>query len=143
MVVATFLDKHPKVSCVNYPGLESNPYHHLVKPQMKGVSSLMSIELKGTYEMATRFIDSLEIIAHATHLGTCRSIVTHPASTTHSAMGEAEMRKAGISPSMIRFSIGIEDEADLINDLSQAFDAIDKKVDKKNIVAANEYPQAL
>jgi cystathionine beta-lyase/cystathionine gamma-synthase len=103
----------------------------MIKPQMKGCSSLMSIELKGTYEQATRFIDSLLIITHATHLGTCRSIVTHPASTTHAAMGEEEMRKAGISPSMIRFSIGIEDEADLINDLSQAFDAIDKEVKVK------------
>jgi O-acetylhomoserine/O-acetylserine sulfhydrylase-like pyridoxal-dependent enzyme len=142
MAVATFLEKHPKVNFVNYPGLESNPYHHLVKPQMKGCSSLMSFELKGTYETATRFIDSLEIITHATHLGTCRSIVTHPASTTHSAMGETEMRKAGISPSMIRFSIGIEDETDLINDLSQAFDTLDKKIEKKDNVPATEYPQA-
>jgi O-acetylhomoserine/O-acetylserine sulfhydrylase-like pyridoxal-dependent enzyme len=82
------------------------------------------------------------IITHATHLGTCKSIVTHPASTTHSAMGETEMRKAGISPSMIRFSIGIEDETDLINDLSQAFDAIDKDVKVKEDMAGNTYPQA-
>ncbi len=126
MAVAGFFEKHPKVNLVNYPGLESNPYHHLVKPQMKGCSSLMSFELKGTYEQATRFIDALKIITHATHLGTAKSIVTHPASTTHAAMGEEEMRKAGISPSMIRFSIGIEDEKDLIDDLAQAFDAIDK-----------------
>ncbi|MEI6454678.1 MAG: aminotransferase class I/II-fold pyridoxal phosphate-dependent enzyme [bacterium] len=126
MVVAKFLEKHPKVNYVNYPGLESNPYHKLIKPQMKGVSSLMSFELKGSYEDATKFIDSLEIIIHATHLGTCKSIVTHPASTTHSAMGEAEMRKAGISPSLIRFSIGIEDEKDLLSDLAQAFDKTGK-----------------
>ncbi len=126
MAVAGFLESHPKVNFVNYPGLESNPYHHLIKPQMKGCSSLMSIELKGTYEQATRFIDALMVITHATHLGTAKSIVTHPASTTHAAMGEEEMRKAGISPSMIRFSIGIEDEKDLIDDLTQAFDAIDK-----------------
>jgi len=88
---------------------------------MKGCSSLMSFELKGTYEDATKFIDALKIITHATHLGTNKSIVTHPASTTHSAMGEEEMRKAGISPSLIRFSIGIEDENDLIADLAQAF----------------------
>jgi len=121
MAVASFLDKHPRVKCVNYPGLKSNPFHKLIKPQMKGCSSLLSFELDGTYKDATKFIDSLKIITHATHLGTCRSIVTHPASTTHSAMGEKEMKKAGISPSMIRFSIGIEDEEDLINDLSQAF----------------------
>jgi cystathionine beta-lyase/cystathionine gamma-synthase len=142
MVVATFLEKHPKVNFVNYPGLESNPYHKLIKPQMKGCSSLMSFELNGTYEQATRFIDSLVIITHATHLGTCKSIVTHPASTTHSAMGEVEMRKAGISPSLIRFSIGIEDETDLINDLSQAFDALDKEPKVKEDFAGNKYPQA-
>ena len=126
MAVATFLEKHPKVNFVNYPGLESNPYHNMIKPQMKGCSSLMSFELKGTYKQATSFIDALEIFTHATHLGTCKSIVTHPASTTHSAMGEVEMRKAGISPSMVRFSVGIEDEVDLINDLGQAFDKIGK-----------------
>ena len=124
LVVAKFLEKHPKVESVNYPGLESNPYHHLIESQMKGVSSLMSFVLKGNYDTATKFIDSLKVMTHATHLGTCKTIVTHPASTTHAAMGEAEMRKAGISPSMVRFSIGIEDENDLIADLTQAFDKI-------------------
>jgi O-acetylhomoserine/O-acetylserine sulfhydrylase-like pyridoxal-dependent enzyme len=142
MAVATFFEKHPKVSCVNYPGLESNPYHSMIKGQMTGCSSLMSIELKGNYEEATRFIDALRIITHATHLGTAKSIVTHPASTTHSAMGEAEMKKAGISPSMIRFSIGIEDEADLINDLTQAFEAIDKKTKLTDDITATPFPQA-
>ena len=127
MVVASFLEKHPKVTYVNYPGLESNPYHKLIAPQMKGVSSLMSFVLDGTYSDATKFIDALEIFTHATHLGTCKSIVTHPASTTHSAMGEVEMKKAGISPAMIRFSVGIEDEADLIADLEQAFKKAWKK----------------
>lgn len=126
MTVATFLEKHPMVTYVNYPGLESNPYHKLVKPQMKGASSLMSFVLDGNYNDVTKFIDALEIFTHATHLGTCKSIVTHPASTTHSAMGEEEMKKAGISPSMIRFSVGIEDEIDLIADLEQAFERMKK-----------------
>lgn len=126
MTVATFLEKHPMVTYVNYPGLESNPYHKLVKPQMKGASSLMSFVLDGNYNDVTKFIDALEIFTHATHLGTCKSIVTHPASTTHSAMGEEEMKKAGISPSMIRFSVGIEDEIDLIADLEQAFGKLKK-----------------
>jgi O-acetylhomoserine/O-acetylserine sulfhydrylase-like pyridoxal-dependent enzyme len=91
---------------------------------MKGASSLMSFELKGTYDDATRYIDAVKVFTHATHLGTCKSIIPHPASTTHAAMGEAEMRKAGISPSMIRLSVGIEDEADLIADLDQAFSSI-------------------
>ncbi len=124
MAIATFLEGHDKVNYVNYPGLESNPYNKLIKPQMKGCSSLMSFELKGSYEDATKFIDALTIITHATHLGTNKSIVTHPASTTHSAMGEEEMLKAGISPSLIRFSIGIEDEQDLIDDLTEAFDTV-------------------
>ncbi|MFH1160173.1 MAG: aminotransferase class I/II-fold pyridoxal phosphate-dependent enzyme [bacterium] len=124
LAVAKFLEKHPKVDQVNYPGLESNPYHGLIKPQMKGCSSLMSFILKGTYDQATHFIDSLKILIHATHLGTCKSIVTHPASTTHAAMGEQELKKAGISPSMVRFSIGIEDEQDLLADLAQAFERI-------------------
>ncbi len=121
MAVAQFLEKHPRVETVNYPGLDSNPYCKLLETnKMKGFSSLMSFVLKGKYKDAVKFIDSLNVLTHATHLGTCRSIVTHPASTTHSAMGEVEMRKAGISPAMIRFSIGLEEKEDLIADIEQA-----------------------
>ena len=121
LAVARFLEKHPRVETVNYPGLESNPYRKLMeKNKMKGFSSLMSFVIKGNYADAVKFIDALQVLTHATHLGTCRSIVTHPASTTHSAMGEAEMRKAGISPAMVRFSIGLEAKEDLIADIEQA-----------------------
>lgn len=123
MAVATFLENHPRVESVNYPGLVSNPYNKMKDVnKIKGFSSLLSFVLKGNYDDATKFIDSLQVFTHATHLGTCKSIVTHPASTTHSAMGEVEMRKAGISPAMVRFSVGIEDEADLINDIAQALE---------------------
>jgi O-acetylhomoserine/O-acetylserine sulfhydrylase-like pyridoxal-dependent enzyme len=118
--LARFLADHPQVESVNYPGLPSNPYHHLVAPQMKGCSSLMSFVLRGTYDDAVKVIDSLELWVHATHLGTCKTIVTHPASTTHAAMGPEELRKAGIPPSLIRVSVGIEDEADIIADIQQA-----------------------
>lgn len=125
LVVANFLEKHPLVESVNYPGLPSNPYNKLMeRNKIKGFSSLMSIVIKGNYDDATKFIDSLQVFTHATHLGTCKSIVTHPASTTHSAMGEIEMRKAGISPAMIRFSVGIEDADDLISDMEQALEKI-------------------
>jgi len=121
LAVASFLENHPKVQSVNYPGLPSNKYHNMLKVNnIKGASSLMSFDLKGTYDDAVKFIDSLQIITHATHLGASKSIVTHPASTTHSALGELEMKKAGISPSMIRFSIGLEDDADLIADIEKA-----------------------
>ncbi len=122
LVVANYLESHPKVKSVNYPGLKSNQYHNLATKQMNGCSSLLSFVVEGNYENATKFIDSLNIFIHATHLGTCKSIATHPASTTHSAMGEEEMAKAGISPALIRFSVGIEDENDLIADLEQAFE---------------------
>jgi O-acetylhomoserine/O-acetylserine sulfhydrylase-like pyridoxal-dependent enzyme len=121
LAVARFLEKHPRVASVNYPGLDGNPYRKLLeKNKMKGFSSLLSFVIKGNYDDAVKFIDSLNVMAHATHLGTCRSIVTHPASTTHSAMGEVEMRKAGISPAMIRFSVGLEEKEDLIADIEQA-----------------------
>lgn len=121
LAVARFLEKHPRVATVNYPGLEGNPYRKLLeKNKMKGFSSLLSFVIKGNYADAVKFIDSLKLLTHATHLGTCRSIVTHPASTTHSAMGEVEMRKAGISPALVRFSIGLEEKEDLIADIAQA-----------------------
>jgi O-acetylhomoserine/O-acetylserine sulfhydrylase-like pyridoxal-dependent enzyme len=121
LAVARFLEKHPRVETVNYPGLDDNPYHKLLeKNRMKGFSSLMSFVIKGGYADAVKFIDALKVLTHATHLGTCRSIVTHPASTTHSAMGATEMRKAGISPALVRFSIGLEEKEDLIADIEQA-----------------------
>lgn len=127
MAVARFLEKHPLVETVNYPGLDSNPFRKLQeKNRMKGFSSLMSFVIKGGYGEAVRFIDSLNVLIHATHLGTCISIVTHPASTTHSAMGEVELRKAGIPPSLVRFSIGLEEKEDLIADIEQALAKVAK-----------------
>ncbi len=124
LALARFLEGHALVEAVNYPGLESNRYYELARAQLKGCSSLMSFELKGTYEDAVKIIDSLELMVHATHLGTTQTIVTHPASTTHSAMGAEEMRKAGISPAMIRFSVGLEEPADIIADIEQALAAV-------------------
>lgn len=118
--LAKFLEGHPRVTGVNYPGLESNRYYKLARAQMKGCSSLLSFEIKGTYEDAVKVIDSLQLAVHATHLGTCKTIVTHPASTTHAAMGLDELKKAGISPALIRISVGLEDEADIIGDIEQA-----------------------
>lgn len=120
VTLANYLEGHPKVDSVNYPGLESNPYYELAKSQMKGCSSLMSFIIKGSYEDAVKVIDSLELWVHATHMGTCKTIVTHPASTTHSVMGPEELAKAGIPPTMIRISVGIEDKADIIADIEKA-----------------------
>jgi O-succinylhomoserine sulfhydrylase len=127
MALARRLERHPQVVSVNYPGLPSNPYHRLVAPQMTGCSSLMSFVIRGDYDDAVTVIDALDLWTHATHLGTCRTIVTHPASTTHSAMGPEELRKAGIPPTLIRVSVGIEDEADIIEDIEQALARIGVK----------------
>ena len=100
----------------------------------------MSFVIKGNYDDAVRFIDSLEIIIHATHLGTCKTIVTHPASTTHSALGEKEMIKAGISPALIRFSIGLEDKEDIIADIEYALSC--SAVKKKSNSTESFFPLA-
>jgi O-acetylhomoserine/O-acetylserine sulfhydrylase-like pyridoxal-dependent enzyme len=126
LALATWLEKHPRVVSVNYPGLTSSPYHKLVKPQMTGCSSLLSFVIKGDYDAAVKVIDGLEMWTHATHLGTCKTIVTHPASTTHSAMGVEEMKKAGIPPTMIRVSVGLENEADIIADIDQALGRLER-----------------
>jgi O-acetylhomoserine/O-acetylserine sulfhydrylase-like pyridoxal-dependent enzyme len=127
LALARFLARHPVVKSVNYPGLEANPYHALGKKQMKGFSSLLSFEIKGTYDDAVKIIDSFRLMLHATHLGTAKTIVTHPASTTHAAMGEAELRKAGIPPTLIRVSVGLETEADLLADMEQALGKVREK----------------
>ena len=118
--LATFLESHPKVKSVNYPGLKSHPGYALAKKQMKACSSLLSFVVKGQFEDAVKIINSLELWVHATHLGTSRTIVTHPASTTHVALGPAELKKAGIPPTMIRVSVGLEDPADIIADIQRA-----------------------
>ncbi len=125
--LAEWLEKHPQVASVNYPGLPSNPYHAMVAPQMKGRSSLLSFVLRGDYDDVVTVMDSLELWTHATHLGTCMTIVTHPASTTHSAMGPEELKKAGIPPTLIRVSVGLEDAADIIEDIEQALAKVGAK----------------
>lgn len=118
--LAEFLEAHPKVESVNYPGLESHPQHVLAKEQLKGCSSLLSFVIKGGYDDAVKIMEGLGLWIHATHLGTSKTIVTHPASTTHVSMGEEEMIKAGIPANMIRVSVGLEDPVDIIADVEQA-----------------------
>jgi O-succinylhomoserine sulfhydrylase len=136
LAVARFLEKNPVVKVVNYPGLESNPYHGLAKRNgIKGFSSLLSFEIHGTYDDATKIIDALRLLKHATHLGTAKTIITHPASTTHAAMGPEELRKAGIPPTLIRISVGLETEADLIADLEQALAKVGRKAGAAAVAA--------
>ncbi len=135
LALARFLERHPLVATVNYPGLESNPYHALGRQQMTGFSSLLSFVIKGTYDDAVKIIDGLGLLLHATHLGTAKTIVTHPASTTHAAMGAEELRKAGIPPTLIRVSVGLETEADIIADLEQALAHVGGKTARPAVAA--------
>jgi O-acetylhomoserine/O-acetylserine sulfhydrylase-like pyridoxal-dependent enzyme len=124
LALARFLEDHPRIESVNYPGLRSHPGHALAQRQMTGCSSLLSFVLKGTYDDAVEIIGRLKLWVFATHLGTSRTIVTHPASTTHVSLGEEELQKAHIPPNMIRVSVGLEDCTDIIADIEQALEAI-------------------
>ena len=119
--VAEYLEAHPKVAKVNYPGLKSSPYHKLQEKSLpKGAGSIFSIELKDGFEAARKFIDNLEIFSDLANVGDSKSLVVHPASTTHQQLDEAAQKAAGITPGTVRISVGIENVDDLLNDLEQA-----------------------
>ena len=120
LTLAKYLEEHSKIASVNYPGLESHKGFKIAKRQMKACSALLSFVLKGGYDDAVKIIDCLGLWVHATHLGASRTIVTHPASTTHVALGPEELKKAGIPANMIRVSVGLEDPEDIIGDIDQA-----------------------
>jgi O-acetylhomoserine (thiol)-lyase len=119
--VAEWLQKHPKVSWVRYPGLPDDPSYALAKKYLpNGCGSIFSFGVAGGREAAERFIDSLELFSLLANVADAKSLVIHPASTTHSQMTEDELNRSGIAPELIRLSIGLEDVEDLIADLDQA-----------------------
>lgn len=120
--VAEFLENNEKVKSVSYSFLESSPSYPYAKKYLKGGSGVVSFEIKGGRDEASRFIDSLELITLAVHVADARSLALHPASSTHRQLSDEELEKVGVSKSLIRLSIGIEDADDLIEDISQALD---------------------
>lgn len=121
MKIAKYLNGHPQVAWVNYPGLENNKYHELAKKYLpKGAGSIFTFGIKGGLEAAVKFIDSLEIFSLLANVADAKSLVIHPASTTHAQLSPEEQKAAGVTPDQIRLSIGIEDPEDLIYDLEQA-----------------------
>ncbi|MGE3172887.1 MAG: cystathionine gamma-synthase [Planctomycetota bacterium] len=120
MAVARWLSDHPKVERVIYPGLPSHPQHALAQRQMRAGGGMVSVELKATVEQGKQVASSFAVFSLAESLGGVESLVDHPASMTHASIPAAERRKAGLSDGLIRLSVGIEDEADLIADLDQA-----------------------
>jgi O-acetylhomoserine (thiol)-lyase len=123
MGVARFLKDHPKVAWVNYPGLPESPYHVLAKKYLqKGAGSLLSFGIKGGYEAGVKFIEALTFVSHLANIGDARSLVIHPASTTHRQLSEEDQKKAGVPPDMVRLSVGLESLDDILWDLGQALE---------------------
>ena len=122
MKIATYLENHPKVDWVKYPGLASHPQHELAKIQMDGFGSMISFELKGGVEAGRKLMNSVEMAILAVSLGGVETLIQHPASMTHSKVSAEGKEKAGITDGLVRYSVGIEDVSDLIADLDQALE---------------------
>jgi len=124
MGVAEFLAGHPKVAWVNYPGLAGNRYHALAQRYLpKGAGSLLSFGIRGGYEAGVKFIEGLQFVSHLANIGDAKSLVIHPASTTHRQLSEEDLVKAGVPPDMVRLSIGLESLDDIVWDLDRALSA--------------------
>jgi O-acetylhomoserine (thiol)-lyase len=121
VAVAKFLQGHPRVSWVSYPGLPGSKYHSLAQKYLpKGSGSIMTFGIKGGMEAGVKFIEGLQFFSHLANVGDAKTLVIHPASTTHRQLSEEDQVKAGVGPDMIRLSIGIEDINDILWDLEQA-----------------------
>ncbi len=118
--LATFLENHPKVEWVKYPFLKSHPKHEIAKKQMKAGGCVVAFEVKGGLEAGRKFFDAIKLLSLSANLGDSRSIVTHPASTTHSKLTTGEREAVGISDGMVRISVGLEHIDDIIVDIEQA-----------------------
>lgn len=124
MAVARFLEKHPKVEKVLYPGLPSHPQHALASEQMSGFGGMITFYIKGGMTAARSFLENVNVFALAESLGGVESLVEHPAIMTHASVPPENRKALGIDDSLIRLSVGVEDEADLIRDLEGAFQAV-------------------
>ena len=121
--ITEFLNDHQQVSWVNYPGLKDNKYYELGQKYLpNGAGSIFTFGIKGGLEAGIKFIESLQIFSHLANVADAKSLVIHPASTTHAQLNEEEQKLAGVTPDMIRISVGIEDVDDLIWDLNQALE---------------------
>jgi methionine-gamma-lyase len=122
--VASFLEQHPKVAWVKYPGLKSHPQFNLGKQQMRGSGSMISFGLKGGFDAAKILMDNVHLALLAVSLGGVETLIQHPASMTHSKVSKEDKLKAGITDDLIRLSVGIEDVEDIIEDLENGLERI-------------------
>jgi O-acetylhomoserine (thiol)-lyase len=119
--VAEWLAAHPKVAWVSYPGLPGDRYHNLAKKYCPaGAGAVFTFGLRGGYEAGVKLVSNVQLFSHLANIGDTRSLIIHPASTTHRQLTDAQKITAGAGPDVVRLSIGIEDKADIIADLEQA-----------------------
>lgn len=124
LLCAEFLEKSPFIARVFYPGLKSHPQYELAKKQMSDASTMIALEIKGGKEAAFAFMNALNVILISNNLGDCRSLMTHPATTTHMKVSMEDKQRLGITDGAIRFSVGLEDPQDLIEDLARGLEAV-------------------
>jgi O-acetylhomoserine/O-acetylserine sulfhydrylase len=128
LALAEWLEKHPLVDFVQYPGLKSSPYNALAKEYLRyGYGGVLNFGVKGGKENASKFIDSLQLVSHLANVGDAKTLAIHPASTTHEQMDEAAQKAAGVEPNQVRISVGIEHIDDIKADLEQAFNKVFSK----------------
>jgi O-succinylhomoserine sulfhydrylase len=120
--IAEYLEQHPEIEYVKYPFLTSHPHYEIAKKQMKKGGGVLSFVIKGGLERGKKFLDSVEMVSLSSNLGDCRTIVSHPASSTHAKLSEEEKDATGIFPGLIRISAGLEDIDDIIEDVEQAIE---------------------
>jgi O-acetylhomoserine (thiol)-lyase len=124
MKAAQYLEKHKYVKWAKYPSLPSSPYYDIAKKYTpKGAGAVFSFGIKGGYDAGKKFIDSVKLFSHLANVGDSRSLVIHPASTTHQQLSKDQQKAAGVEPEMVRVSIGLEDIDDILWDLDQALTA--------------------
>ena len=123
--IATWLGQHPQVDAVNYPSLPSSPYHKPPRKYLKrGYGGVLTFALEGRKETATQFIDNLKLVSHLANVGDAKTLIIQPSATTHQQMSEDAQRAAGVTPTLLRLSVGIGHFEDIQADLQQAFDAV-------------------
>jgi O-acetylhomoserine (thiol)-lyase len=120
LAVAQFLKADKRVAWVNYPGLEDHPQHALMKRQMRGASGLLAFGVKGGADSGVTFIEAAQFMSHLVNIGDTRTLISHPASTTHRQLDEAQQRAAGVTPDMVRISVGLEHIDDILWDIDHA-----------------------
>jgi O-acetylhomoserine (thiol)-lyase len=123
LAVANYLQLDPRVAWVNYPGLPDHPQHDLLQRQMSGASGLLSFGVVGGLSSGIRFIEGAQMMSHLVNIGDTRTLISHPASTTHRQLDAAQQLSAGVLPDMVRISVGLEHIDDILWDVDQALNA--------------------